>query len=577
MPHWDDNYGLDLKPDETICVMTRDNICLSTDIYYPQNTSSKYSSPPWTTVYSNTPYGKESLSGTAKFWTDEGFVFAGQDMRGKHGSNGSYAFFRTQGNDSIDSIQYLINQTWSNGYGGVTGVSADALGQYADIPGIPQGGGGEQGFWYHNSILNHGIGGYLIYGDGFGKSTVYQDGAYRECLITGWLTAIFEEPSIIKVLDNEIFDPFWYPLVGNWSWDNAYNPHPGIEKQWDVANLSIIHSAGWYDIFGNYQILTALSVNKSAQINAVGNQILIIDPGGHCAEGGEIRWKNTTFGAKQMDIYAPKLFNGAVKAKLENKVFVAQDYIPYNVLFYVLGPGGEEKTGHWWVAAKGLPQFVNTPFYLSAGNKLVRDNGNNTIENNLTYKYDPHDPVKTHGGNNLICQPCGPWAQNQENGRKDILHFTSSPITKEFAMVGMITVKLFISSDVVDTDFTAKIIDIYPNGTPMLVQEGIKRMRWRNGPYSTSKAPHMKKDEIYEIDVMVGMMSYIWNLNHSISLSVSSSNHPRFSVNWNNGLNVKDGSIGYKIANNTIHFGGKYPSQVIFPVVDLQWLKDHEA
>lgn len=213
MPHWPEDYGVGLKPDETLCLMTRDDICLSTDLYYPDNNTFKQ---PWTTVYSNTPYGKESLKGTAKFWTEQGFAFAAQDVRGKHESNGSYAFFRTQGNDSIDSIEYIIQQKWSDGYGGVTGVSADALGQYADIPGVPQGGGGEQGFWEHNSILNHGIGGYLIFGDGFGKSTVYQEGAYRECLITGWLSAIFEEPTIVQVLENERFDPFWYPLVGNW-------------------------------------------------------------------------------------------------------------------------------------------------------------------------------------------------------------------------------------------------------------------------------------------------------------------------------------------------------------------------
>ena len=84
-----------------------------------------------------------------------------------------------------------------------------------------------------------------------------------------------------------------------------------------------------------------------------------------------------------MDIYAPKLFKGAVEAKIADKVFVAQDYIPYNVLFYVLGPGGDDKTGHWWVAAKGLPEFVNTPFYLGSGNKLVNDN--DATESNLTY------------------------------------------------------------------------------------------------------------------------------------------------------------------------------------------------
>eukprot|EP01083_Nonionella_stella_P134600 409489_1 len=78
----------------------------------------------------------------------------------------------------------------------------------------------------------------------------------------------------------------------------------------------------------------------SAGCNAIGNQILVINPGGHCEEGGEVRWKNVSFGAEQMDIYAPKIFNGAVSAKKENKLFRVQEYIPYNVLFYVLGPNG---------------------------------------------------------------------------------------------------------------------------------------------------------------------------------------------------------------------------------------------
>ena len=143
----EDDEGL-LKP-ETICIMTRDNICLSTDVYKPESGSS------FSTVYAKTPYGKGSLSGTASTYNKLGYVVLAQDCRGRHGSNGSYSFWRTSGNDTIDTIEWLMAQSWSDGYLGVTGTSADALAQYADIPGVSQGGGGTNGFNKYNEILNH--------------------------------------------------------------------------------------------------------------------------------------------------------------------------------------------------------------------------------------------------------------------------------------------------------------------------------------------------------------------------------------------------------------------------------------
>ena len=122
----------------------------------------------------------------------------------------------------------------------------------------------------------------MIWGDGLGKQTAYQDGAYRTGLISGWLDLILEPGTVHTVLENEAFNPWWYPLVGAYDWDPIGHPN---EAQWDIANFSILHSSGWYDIFSTNQIKTALNVNVSAQGNAKGNQILLVDPGGHCGGG----------------------------------------------------------------------------------------------------------------------------------------------------------------------------------------------------------------------------------------------------------------------------------------------------
>lgn len=336
----------------------------------------------------------------------------------------------------------------------------------------------------------------------------------------------------------------------------------------------MVHLAGWYDIFTTVQIRTAIGINSTGQINAKGNQILIIEPTGHCG-GGAIEWPNASYGGDLMDnTLAPAIFQGAFDAATKNELFDIHKYVSFNILFYMLGPGERDTDGLYWVAAEAFPDYISTEYYLTKNNGLVTKSSNSSRDSGeYSYIYDPTDPVETYGGNNLIIQPCGPQSQEKnEKDRDDILHFTSDELTENIGLVGLITVQLYVSSNVTDTDFTAKLIDIFPNGTPMLVQDGILRMRWRNGPYSTSVAPEMKRNQVYEITIEIGIMSYIFNSGHKISLSISSSNHARFSVNYNNGNMVKDYDIDPLIANNTIHFGDEYPSRLILPVVDLDWI-----
>eukprot|EP01084_Bolivina_argentea_P072718 132024_1 len=565
--------ALSQTPNQTHCIMTRDNICLRTDVYFPTK-----GDKPWSTVYIATPYGKNTLSSRVNEWRNVGgFVVLGQDFRGRHKSNGTWEFWRTAGNDTLDTVKWMLNRSWSDGYMNVQGKSANSFHAYGAVPGVTQAiwnGEGEAGYHKYDELLNHITAGMLELGNGLGYDTVFQDGAYRECLIEVWLSSIADPSLIASVRHHEAFSQYWYPLSGNWTqWDSTHHPNT---PQWAIANFSIMHHAGWYDIFGSNQIETAIGINNTGYVGAKGQQILIIEPGGHC-EGGEILWPNDTFGNTQMHHYANKIFPAAIAAKKANKLFDVHEYIPWNVLFYMLGPGTLSVTsnGNFWVFGESLPPFTSKPYYLSTNEGI--SNIKPVTESSKTYTYDPKHPVWTYGGNNLACQPCGPWDQStNENSRHDILHFTSSPLIDDLYIVGKIIVTLYVQSDCVDTDFTAKLIDIYPddNGkVHMLVQDGIQRMRWRDGHYHTSPATHMKPKDVYEININVGYMSYIFNKGHKISLSVSSSNHERFSVNFNNGLMVDAGDKNWKIAHNTIHFGGKYPSQIILPVVDKHWIE----
>ena len=162
------------------------------------------------------------------------------------------------------------------------------------------------------------------------------------------------------------------------------------------------------------------------------------------------------------------------------------------------------------------------------------------------------------------------------------MHFTSDKLTEDVALVGLIRVELFVESDAVDTDFTAKLIDVHENGHQFLVQDGITRMRWRDTASWTfseyQREPKwMEKGTVYRVTVDLGFMSFVFNRHHRIAVSVSSSNHKRFSVNYNSGHMVVDGDKEWRTAVNTVHFGGAYPSKLILPVVDLQWLNGHKV
>ena len=305
---------------------------------------------------------------------------------------------------------------------------------------------------------------------------------------------------------------------------------------------------------------------------------------------GEIIWPNDLYGFELIEYWGIPAVNSAFRHADNNNMsqYDIHEYFPFNVLWYQLGPGfdgggANSSIGNFWVEAESFPKETDTVWYLNSNDKLSMST--QTTADKLSYFYNPKDPVETHGGNNLILQPCGPWDQSKvEKGRKDILHFTSDTLTDDLALVGELRLNLFVESDAVDTDFTAKLIDIHPNGKPYLVQDGILRMRWREtatwtpGVYQTSPSPPMVEGTVYNITIDLAFMSFIFNKGHKISVSISSSNYKRFSLNYNSGNMVIDGDKDWKNATNTIHFGSdKYPSKLILPIVDLQWLLDHKV
>jgi putative CocE/NonD family hydrolase len=220
-----------------------------------------------------------------------------------------------------------------------------------------------------------------------------------------------------------------------------------------------------------------------------------------------------------------------------------------------------------------LARTQYTTYYLSSGGRANSLLGDGTLSTRRpsgartdTFLYDPETPVPTLGGNLCCAQqvPSGPWDQRAAERRDDVLVFTSEPLTAPLEVTGPIVMKLYASTTARDTDWTAKLVDVAPDGFARNVQDGIVRERYRETPRAAASL--IEPGRVYEYTIDMWATSNTFLPGHRIRLEVSSSNFPRFDRNLNTGEDPATGTRMLK-ATQTIHHGGQYPSHVVLPVI----------
>ena len=245
---------------------------------------------------------------------------------------------------------------------------------------------------------------------------------------------------------------------------------------------------------------------------------------------------------------------------------------------YVMGDNEDGAAGNYWTSVPEVPAATPTPLFLASGGALLP--AAEAAAGEKTFTYDPRDPVKTIGGDNLLI-PCGPLDQrpNEALGRQDLLLFTSAPLAAPLALAGEVRAHIFFSTNVVDTDIVVKLIDVYPanssnpkeQGESLLVLDGIARARWRGFPDTDEPQP-LSGDaaDVYEVDLTLWRTAYVFGAGHQVRLHVTSSNFNRFFPNPNTGvwMNETQGTTNVT-ATTSIRFGAGQASAVTLPVVDL--------
>ena len=240
------------------------------------------------------------------------------------------------------------------------------------------------------------------------------------------------------------------------------------------------------------------------------------------------------------------------------------------VRIFVMGENVWRNENEW-----PLARAVPTPFYLTSDGRAnsVRGNGRLLIqpparEARDLFLYDPENPVPTRGGCTLMpgAQSAGPRNQHSIEERDDVLVYTSEPLSTPLEVTGLVEATLYAATDGQDTDFTAKLIAVAPDGHALNLCDGILRARYRT---SVARAELLEPGRVYEYRVQLGSTSYVFAPGFRVRLQVSSSNFPRFDRNLNTGGNFANESVGRPAVQQVLH-GGVRTSQVLLPVVPRQ-------
>ena len=598
----------------------RDGVQLATDVYRPAR-NGKPAAGRFPVILERTPYGRnvtyfrdvtaadatpKTRAEVAAYYVRRGYVVILQDCRGCHDSEGEFVKYLHEAVDGFDTCAWIRAQSWSDGRIGTMGLSYAAHTQvalaclnppglkamYVDCGGfsnayqggIRQGGAFElkQITWAYNIALespqvrsNPRLLAALKAVDlkAWFARMPWQRGKTPLSLIPEYESYVYEQ------WEHGTFDAFWKQLG---IYAQGYYPR--------FADAAMVHLSGWYDAYARTATENYVGLSRVKQ----GPVHLIMGPWTHgarsTAHSGDVDFgAAATLDADGGDVFARRLawFDRHLKGDGAGRAAEPR------VRLFVMGGGSGRRTvqgrldhgGRWRTEADWpIPDRRPTPYYLHPRGELTSARPA-TNDLSRTYAFDPDHPVPTLGGTVTSGEPLmrgGGYDQREGPqffgsrlpyqpvaARSDVLVFQSEPLTLDLEITGEIEANLWISSDCPDTDFTIKLIDVYPPGADypqgyaLNLTDGIMRCRYRD---SWSAPEPMTPGTVYAIRVTAFPTSNLFKRGHRIRLDVSSSNFPHFDVNPNTGAPEGTGLVR-RVARNTVYMDEARPSHVLLPVI----------
>ncbi|MBN2151905.1 MAG: CocE/NonD family hydrolase [Candidatus Lokiarchaeota archaeon] len=541
-----EHYMLEMEPDGTH---------LATDVYFSQLVGRQ----PAPVILVRTPYGKNETGLLyASIYTAQGYHVVVQDFRGTHESEGGSDFliFTKDITDAPETIAWIRAQPWCNGKVGSVGASALCITQYL-YAGMNPEGLLAQSFWFGTPDL---------------IEDAILEGAFHQGLVEYWLEGVAHD-NWRKQID------IIFAHMANLSMLDGMEARSitlGMPPNvYSNVTTRGIHVGGFYDHFLRGTIRGFTNFDDHGAPRARGHQKMVIGPWTHVA----------VMGGRQGELAYPASSNGlGMLLDWETEIFdesflgTPASWDGNRVAYYLMGDVDDPSAGaNYWKFAPDWP--INNScetWYLgvdAGSNKVITPNESSLQGGlNLSYLYDPCDPIYTRGGNNepsYTEKGAGPYDQRPVETvdeahsilRDDLLLFQSDVIRDPITFEGELKARLHVSSNCTDTDFMVKLCDVYPDGRRMLIIDSALTTRFH---VNKSSENFLVPGQEYVIDVDLIATAYKFNKGHRIAVTIQSSNYDRYAINPNTGGPITDHFAEGFVANNTIITGpGK--SCIYFP------------
>ena len=541
----------------------RDGVNLSGDIYFPKGQSG-----PFPVVFSRTPYDNmaEAMIDSAIFFAQHGYTFVAQDARGRNDSEGDFYPWVNEFNDGHDSIEWIGSQSWCDGNVGMVGSSYVGNVQWQAAAG---------GSRYLKAIVPR------VIGDNLYESPQYQGGAFQlnwtatwtfrmagrtsqDIAIYNWdqLFSVLSLRDIARAAGKDV--QFYQDWIDHPDYDDYWKPLANKDRYQDIK-VPILQIGGWYDFFtaGTFNNFVGMRERGGSAL-AKNHQRAIVGPWVHRAStfthAGEVDFgKDSVLDIMDIEL---RWFDHWLKGKNNG----AEQDAPLKL--FVMGTNQWRDEQEW-----PLARTRYAPYYFHSGGESNSLLGDGTLsigapgdEPSDHFVYNPDFPAPTKGGCNC-CNPeivdWGAFDQRSVEYRNDVLVYTSAPLEDDLEVTGPVIVKLHARTDALDTDFTAKLVDVHPDGYAVNLCDGIIRGRYRE---STSQQKLLEPGTIYEFTIDLWPTSNVFLKGHRVRVDISSSNFPRFDRNPNTGNKFGE-DAETQVAHQEVFHDRLRPSHIILPVI----------
>jgi putative CocE/NonD family hydrolase len=559
---------------------TRDGTVLSADVYLPQPEGR------YPVLLQRTPYDKTlpaiGLMADPLRLAGAGYAVVVQDTRGRWSSEGEFRLFRDEIEDGYDAVEWCAAQPWSNGRVGMYGVSYVGVTQWLAAMARPphlvtimpalsaasahngwthRGGAFELGFNLSLTLL-------------FFALETAAKAAAPPGRIAEIVAAIDDLPGSFARLPPRdqpaLADiaPYYFDWLDHPDDDEFWSPWK-IEDSYGRVEVPALHIGGWYDIFLDGTIRNFVGMrSEGATPEARRGQKLVVGPWSHgipwlANPVGDVDFGLASTGAAaELEALQLRWCEYWLKG-VDNGVL---DEPPVRI--FVMGANVWRDEYEWPLARTSFDDY-----FFHSGGRANSCHGDGLLTREVPgaeppdgYTFDPRDPVPTRGGG-LCCSPGynrgGAFDQRCVEARSDVLVYTTPPLVEDVEVTGPIRVTLWASSSARDTDWTAKLVDVEPDGFARNLTDGIIRARYRD---SFAAPSLLEPDAIYRYEIDLPETSNLFRAGHRIRVEISSSNFPRFDRNPNTGRRVAaDGEL--RCAAQRVYHDGEHPSGIRLPVI----------